>query len=332
MRRLGAVFLLLTGLILTGLWLDYRHAIDAPLENAETVDFEIAKGQSLASIAGALRERGLIDKPHWFRVLAWQLGIATRLKYGEYEIPPEVTPRRLLELFASGKVKQYSLTFIEGWRFQQMVELLQRHPALSHQLAAQSADEIMSLLGASGENAEGRFFPDTYFFTKGTSELDLLKRSYQKMRTLLDEEWRNRSQGLPLRSPDEALVLASLVEKETARPEERAQIAGVFLRRLDRNMLLQTDPAVIYGMGEAYAGNVRKEDLARDTPYNTYVHAGLPPTPIALPGAGAIRAALHPDGGNSLFFVARGDGSHVFSSSLAEHNKAVDQFQRNRHD
>lgn len=332
MRRLlpGAAAGLLA--VLAGLWLDYRHTVDSPLANRETVYFEIAKGQSLPSIAESLRSKGLTGRPRWFRLLAWADGSQGRLKYGEYEIPPQTTPRQLLALFASGKVRHYSLTFVEGWTFRQMVEALNRQAALAHRIEGKTPREIMGLIDAPGEDAEGRFYPDTYFFSRGTEDVELLRRAYRKMQAVLAQEWQGRAQGLPLRSPYEALILASIVEKETSLAEERPRIAGVFSRRLQRGMLLQTDPAVIYGMGEAYAGDIRKEDLLRDSPFNTYVRAGLPPTPISMPGAAALRAALHPEPGDSLYFVARGDGGHVFSNSLAEHNKAVDQYQRNRHD
>jgi UPF0755 protein len=273
----------------------------------------------------------LIEKPLWFRLLAWAEKAQSRLKYGEYEIRPQTTPRQLLALFVSGKTRHYSVTFVEGWTFRQMVEMMNRQSGLAHRIEAKPSAEIMAMIDAPGEDAEGRFFPDTYFFTRGTEDLEVLKRAYRKMQSVLAEEWDGRAQGLPLRNPYEALILASIVEKETGLAEERPRIAGVFSRRLVKGMLLQTDPTVIYGMGEAYAGNIRVEDLQRDTPFNTYVHPGLPPTPIAMPGLGALHAALHPEAGDSLYFVARGDGGHVFSKTLAEHNKAVDQFQKNRH-
>lgn len=332
MKRLLAFAVLVAVLVTGGLWLDYRHAIDSPLANRETVYFEVTKGQSLPAIAEALRERGLTDRPRWFRLLAWAEKASSRLKYGEYEIPPHTTPRQLLALFASGKVRHFSATFVEGWSFRQMAEALNRQTALSHHIEGKSPREIMGMIDAPGEDAEGRFFPDTYFFTRGTDDLELLRRAYRKMQAVLAEEWRGRAQDSPLRNPYEALILASIVEKESALAEERPRIAGVFSRRLARAMPLQTDPSVIYGMGESYAGNIRKEDLLRDTPFNTYTRTGLPPTPICMPGIEALRAALHPEQGDSLYFVARGGGGHVFSKTLAEHNKAVDQLQKNRHD
>jgi len=332
MKRWLAGMGVLVAFTVGGLWADYRHAADAPLENHETVYFEIAKGQSLAAVAEALQARGVVAKPRWFRLLAWAENVSTRLKYGEYEIPAQTTPRQLLALFASGKVRHYSITFVEGWSFRQMAEALNRQAALTHHIEGKQPREIMGMIDAPGEDAEGRFYPDTYFFSRGTDDLELLKRAYRKMQAVLAEEWQGRAPGLPLRTPYEALILASIVEKETGLPEERPKIAGVFIRRLQKGMLLQTDPTVIYGMGEAYAGNIGKEDLLRESPFNTYAHAGLPPTPIAMPGVAALRAALHPEPGDSLYFVARGDGGHVFSNTLAEHNKAVDHYQINRHD
>jgi len=332
MKRVLALACLAVTLVMGGIWLDYRQTIDSPLNNRETVYFEIAKGQSLPAIAEALRQRGLIDRPLWFRVLAWSEKASNRLKFGEYEIAPQTTPRQLLALFESGKVRHFSVTFVEGWTFRQMVEALNRQPALIHHIGDKAPREIMGLIDAPGEDAEGRFFPDTYFFSRGTDDLELLKRAYRKMQAVLAEEWRGKAQDSPLRTAYEALILASIVEKETALAEERPRIAGVFTRRLAKAMPLQTDPTVIYGMGEAYTGNIRKEDLARDTPFNTYLHTGLPPTPISMPGIGSLRAALHPDQGDTLYFVASGGGGHVFSKTLAEHTKAVDQYQRNRHD
>lgn len=332
MTRLVGILILCASFLIGWWWMDYQGSVDAPAANAEPAVFEIAKGWSLSEIAMGLRKKGLIRNTYWFKILAWREKVGTRLKYGEYEIAPHATMRQMVALFASGKVRQHGIAFIEGWGFRQMLEALNHHPALSHGLQGKAPEEIMGLIGAPGENAEGRFYPDTYHFTKGASDIEMLKRAYRKMQTVLADEWQGRSEGLPLISPYEALILASIVEKETARAEERPRIAGVFNRRLAMGMPLQTDPSVIYGLGESYDGNIRKQDLQQDTPYNTYLHPGLPPTPIAMPGLEAIHATLHPDAGDSLYFVAQGDGWHVFSRTLEEHNKAVDQFQRKRHE
>ena len=216
---------------------------------------------------------------------------------------------------------------MEGWNFKQVLAAVSGHEALKHTLKGLTDGEIMARLGHPGEHPEGRFYPDTYKFPRGTTDAAFLERAYQSMSRLLAEEWGKRDPDLPLKTPYEALILASIVEKETGVADERSEIAGVFVRRLRKGMKLQTDPTVIYGMGDNFKGNIRRRDLKQDTPYNTYVHTGLPPTPISMPGSAAIRAVLHPAPGKSLYFVARGDGSHYFSKSLAEHNRAVRKFQ-----
>jgi len=327
MSRLIGILILLLSFVTGWLWMDYQQAVDAPLQNREAVGFEILRGSGLRTIAADLAAQGILAKPRWFMLLAYLEGSATKLKFGEYEIPAGMTPRQLLALLVSGKLRQHGITLVEGWRFSQLLAALGAHPALHHGLAGRTPGEVMAELGAPGEEPEGRFFPDTYFFPKGTPDVDVLRRAYRKMQSVLDAEWLGRAVEVPLQSPYEALILASLIEKETARSDERPQIAGVFSRRLNKGMLLQTDPTVIYGLGEAFDGNIRKDDLLRDTPYNTYVHRGLPPTPIAMPGAASLHAALHPAAGEALYFVARGDGYHQFSNSLEEHNRAVEQFQ-----
>jgi UPF0755 protein len=227
-------------------------------------------------------------------------------------------------------VLQHDFTIVDGWTFRQLRDALAHVGTLRHEGAALDDDALMRRIGAAGEVAEGRFLPETYAYVKGDSDLDILKRAHAAMVRTLAELWPGRDKDLPLASPYEALILASIVEKETGRADERPQIAGVFVRRLKYHMLLQTDPSVIYGMGQAYAGNIHRSDLITDTPYNTYLRPGLPPTPIALPGRPAILAALHPASGNALYFVARGDGSHVFASSLAEHNHNVACYQLKR--
>jgi UPF0755 protein len=219
------------------------------------------------------------------------------------------------------------LTLVEGLTFRQALAAMFADPVLGGDLSRLSGEEIMDCLGRPGEHPEGRLFPDTYRYVRGSSALDLVRRAYARMETVLAEEWERRAEGLPLGTPYEALILASIVEKETGLAAERPQIAGVFVRRLQQGMKLQSDPTVVYGMGAAFDGDIRRSDLGADTPYNTYIHAGLPPTPIALPGREAIRAVLHPAPGDSLYFVAKGDGSHAFSATLEEHNRAVRQYQ-----
>ena len=242
-----------------------------------------------------------------------------------------LTPAALLDLLVSGKVIEYSLTLVEGWTFAQVLEATRSHPVLVQSLAPDAGPgDVMTALGHPGEHPEGRYFPDTYQFPRGTTDLQVLARSYDRMAEVLAREWDARAEGLPITDPYEALTLASIVEKETGRAEERPAIAGVFVRRLEKGMLLQTDPTVIYGLGDAFDGNLRRRDLERDTPYNTYTRAGLTPTPICMPGRDAIHAVLHPADGDALYFVATGDGGHHFSATLSEHNRAVRRYQLNR--
>ncbi len=241
-----------------------------------------------------------------------------------------MTALQLLQQMVDGEVIQHTLTLVEGWSFKQVMVALRAHHAIRATLQGLTAAEIMSRLGYAGQHPEGRFFPDTYHFPKATSDIEFLRRAYSAMAERLEQEWVAREPDLPLKSAYEALILASIIEKESAVSAERAEIAGVFIRRLNKGMRLQTDPTVIYGMGEAYDGNIRRRDLRHDTPYNTYTRKGLPPTPIAMPGGEAIHAALHPASAESLYFVARGDGTHYFSATLEEHNRAVRKYQLKR--
>lgn len=328
MRRLIGVCIVLVSFTAGWFWMAYENAIRAPLGNTEAVFFEIRKGDSLQRVIGRLTTQGVLQEPLWFKVLAYRRKVAAKLKAGEYEIPSGLTSRQLLDRMVAGKVRRYSLTILEGWSFKQMHAAIAGHPAIEQTLAGSESKAILAKISTDYMHPEGLFFPDTYYFNKGITDLAFLRRAFDKMQQILKREWPARAQGLPLDSPYAALILASIVEKETGNNGERGIIAGVFTRRLKTNMRLQTDPTVIYGMGDRYRGNIRLRDLRADTPYNTYLRAGLPPTPIAMPGLDSIRAALHPADGNSLYFVARGDGSHVFSSSLKEHNKAVNVFQK----
>ncbi len=312
--------------------MDYQAALDRPLELGRPAYFEITKGDGLARITAKLERQGIVANPIWFKFRAYVDGVARQLKFGEYEIRPGMTLRDLLAMFVAGKVRQHPITLVEGWTFRQILTALDQSPPLTKLARGKSPEEIMRMIGAPDEHPEGRFYPDTYFVTKGTSDIEVLKRAYRRMQAVLEEEWANRGEGTFYATPYESLIVASIVEKETARPEERPLIAGVFIRRLAKGMLLQTDPTIIYGLGDGFSGNIRKEDLLKDTPYNTYVRSGLPPTPIAMPGRDSIRAALHPAAGESLYFVARGDGTHVFSNTLDDHQRAVEQFQKHRHD
>jgi UPF0755 protein len=292
----------------------------------QSAALEISKGDSMTRIIDKLHEQHIAVSPFWFKALAYQRQVVARLQTGEYVLQTGMTSADLLSLFVSGKTKQYAITFPEGWTFKQLLTALNNHPDIEHTLQERSVPEIMDALNAAYSHPEGQFFPDTYFFSKHTSDFSILKRAYDKMQTVLNQEWQGRAAGLPLATPYQALVLASIVEKETAVSDERERVAGVFIRRLQKNMRLQTDPTVIYGMGDSYQGNIRRKDLTTATPYNTYVINGLPPTPIALPGKPAIHAALHPTDEEALYFVATGDERHVFSATLSEHNQRVQDY------
>ncbi len=328
--RVLAFLLLLVISFATWLWFDYQKILMTPVVTHEVKQIEIAKGDSFSKISRKLTHQGIAIRPLWFKALAYHKKVSKRLKAGEYELFPGLTMPQILDLLVSGKVKQYTITIPEGWTFKQVLQALQDHSAIQHTLQEASYEDIMARFQAEFKHPEGWFFPDTYFFTKNTSDFEILKRGYQKMQSVLQQEWSQKVPGLPLQSPYEALILASIIEKETGASEERAEIAGVFIRRLQKKMLLQTDPTVIYGMGDSYNGNIRRQDLKTPTPYNTYVIKGLPPTPIAMPGREAIHAALHPADGDALYFVAKGNGTHTFSRSLAEHNRAVYQYQLKR--
>ena len=326
-RLLGILVMLASGTI-AWFWYDFQTFRHTPLQVPEGgMPYHLQPGTSMGHLSNDLERRGIVRSGLYLRSLASFSGRAGRIQAGEYVIAPGTTPEMLLQHLVSGRVKSYSLTLVEGWNFKQVLTAVHGHEALQNTLEGLAHGEIMARLGHAGEHPEGRFYPDTYRFPRGTTDAAFLKRAYQTMSRILNEEWAKRAPDLPLKTPYEALILASIVEKETGVADERGEIAGVFVRRLRKGMKLQTDPTVIYGMGDSFAGNIRRRDLKRDTPYNTYVHAGLPPTPISMPGGGAIRAVLHPAPGKSLYFVARGDGSHHFSASLAEHNRAVRKFQ-----
>ncbi|MFO1349889.1 MAG: endolytic transglycosylase MltG [Gammaproteobacteria bacterium] len=312
-------------------YFDFRRFLDAPFPvSAEGASVVVTAGDSIATIARDLKQRGLLRSELYLEGYARASGQAARIQAGEYAITPEMTPRRLLANLVAGRVIQYSLRIFEGWTFHQMLAAIHGNAKLKPTLAALSDGDIMARLGHPGEHPEGRFFPDTYRFPAGTTDLDFLRRAYATMEQHLAEVWAKRAPNLPLKSPYEALILASIIEKETGLARERPAIAGVFVRRLQKDMRLQADPAVIYGMGAAFDGDIRRRDLEADTPYNTYTRKGLPPTPIALPGLGSLFAAVAPSTGEALYFVARGDGGHVFSRTLDEHNQAVKQYMLNR--
>ena len=315
------------GTVAFQLWRFQQKTID--LEGSETI-FQIRPGSNITSIAQELTRQQIIDDPWLFVLLARLQGVDTRIQAGEYRLVHGTSAEALLQQFTEGNSIQYSFTVIEGWTFRQMLAAIARDQIIDHRLEGKSDEEIMRLIGYEGQHPEGRFFPDTYRFPRGTSDIDFLRRAYQVMQRHLEREWQNRAPDLPLETPYEALTLASIIEKETAVGEERPMIAGVFVERLRRNMRLQTDPTIIYGLGDEFDGDIRYRDLRRDTPYNTYIHSGLTPTPIALPGLDSIRAALQPAETRALYFVSRGDGTHQFSETLEQHNAAVKRYQLKR--
>ncbi|MCX8004945.1 MAG: endolytic transglycosylase MltG [Burkholderiaceae bacterium] len=294
---------------------------------AERVQVRIAAGASARGIALQLRAAGIDVAPAVFVAAARATRTTQSLRAGRYEFARGMNLAAVLDKMRRGEVLRERLTVIEGWTFRELRAALAAHPELRQDAAAMADADVLRAIGASETHPEGLFAPDTYVFDPGSSDLDLLRQAYRAQRAILQQAWEERAPGLPYRSAYEALIMASIVEKETGQADERARIAGVFVNRLRRGMLLQTDPSVIYGLGERFDGNLRKRDLIADGPYNTYTRAGLPPTPICLPGRASILAALNPEPTRALYFVARGDGTSHFSETLAEHNRAVTRYQ-----
>ena len=327
-------FLMLSGILLLMLlvsaslfYYDYQKFLKTPIQLEQALVFNIEPGMSFTAINNKLNAIDLVDKPIYFKVLARYSGKANKIKSGEYQLSPGLKPDELLDVFVSGKVIQYSFTLLEGWQIREMLQVLSTTELFDKTLQSYEPQHLMSQLGYSDKVPEGMFFPDTYHFPKNTTDKQFLQRAYQRLQDVLNEEWQNRAENLPYNNAYEALIMASIIEKETGLASERKTIAGVFVRRLNKKMKLQTDPTVIYAMGQQFNGNIRKKDLAIDSPYNTYRYKGLPPGPIALVGREAIHAALHPEEGKSLYFVSKGDGSHYFSETLREHNNAVAKYQ-----
>ena len=329
--RLSGVVVITLSLVIAWLLMDFKSYRQNPLSIPESgIALLVEPGSTLKSISAELTEQRVLEKPLYLRLLARYLDLDSRIKAGEFQLQPGITPEQLLHQLTDGKVIQHDLTLIEGETFKEMMQRVVRDKVLVHTLEEFEGGAVMRAIGYPGLHPEGRFMPETYHFPRGTTDVEFLRRAYLDMESFLQRSWQDRDGDLPLKSPYEALILASIVEKETGVAEERARIAGVFVRRLNKGMKLQTDPTVIYGMGDSYKGDIRFRDLRKDTPYNTYTRLGLPPTPIAMPGEDAILAALHPAAGKALYFVAIGDGSHYFSSTLQEHNRAVDRYQRKR--
>lgn len=322
---LGLLFCL--GAIALWLKIERDNALVAKLNLDQPIMYEIRPGQSLAGVIRNLHRLGVLERPVFIIWHARLNGTASMIKAGEYQLSPGLTATELLDLFVSGRVFQRALTIVEGWTFQELLDAVRNATSLKTTLNDVPTDEVMEAVGLPDVYPEGRFLPDTYHFPKGTTDAEFITRAYRAMEKYLRKAWRSRDAGLPFDTPYEALILASIVEKETAVPEERGLIAGVFVERLRRGMRLQTDPTVIYGLGAAFDGNLRRRDLERDTAYNTYTRKGLPPTPIANPGTASIDAVMHPSFDGSLYFVAKGDGSHHFSSTYDEHAQAVRRYQ-----
>ncbi len=310
-------------------WRELHAPLPIPVDGAW---LDVASGASLRGVATQLAERNLLRDPWLLAAYGRATGEATRIRAGEYQLSPGLTPLDLLAKLVAGQVFLHQLTIVEGWRFSDLLRALRAHPAIV--VSDVDGPAIMAALGEPNVHPEGQFFPDTYRFPKGTTDLELLRLAHQALRAQLTAAWENRDPATILKGPYEALILASIIEKETALASERRLIAGVFYQRLRRNMRLQTDPTVIYGLGDTFDGNLRRGDLERDTPYNTYTRNGLPPTPIALPGAAALEAAVHPEVTDAIYFVAtgRGDGSHRFSTTLEEHERAVRDYLRQLRD
>ena len=334
MRRLGVVALAVGLLVLAGLgvgaW-QVQRFLDSPVVVPdEGTAFDIPAGSSFASVAKRLREEGIIDDDRPFRWYARWSGKAGAVQAGDYLIKAGATPRSLLEQFTSGAVRLYSFTIVEGWNHRDLLQALHADEAVTATMTDEDWPGLLAELGAVTTHPEGLFLPETYRFPRATTDRDVLAQAYRLGQDVLAEEWQSRDESAPVNSPYEALILASIVEKETARADERARIAGVFARRLQKRMRLQTDPTVIYGIGPEFDGNLTRTHLRTDTPYNTYTRHGLPPTPIAMPGRAAIHSALNPAPGNELYFVATGlgDGSHRFSATKAEHDAAVAEYLR----
>ncbi len=329
------VVLLLIGLFSAALLLGFGawkvdSALKQPLNLTQEQLLDVPAGATPTGTFNRLEADGVLEGAFWLR-LYWRFNLDGQpLHSGEYRMTPGMTAQGLIGLWQRGEVVQYSLTLVEGWNFRQVRSALAKHEKIVQTLSGLSDSEVMDKLGHPGVFPEGRFFPDTYRFVRGMTDVEFLKKAYNRLDDVLAQEWSRRAADVPYTDPYQALIMASLVEKETGVPEERGQIAGVFVRRLKVGMLLQTDPTVIYGLGERYTGKLTRAHLKEANPYNTYMIAGLPPTPIAMVGREAIHAALNPVAGSSLYFVARGDGSHIFSDDLDAHNAAVREFQLKR--
>lgn len=326
LKKLAVIVIALIILATSG-YIYINHSVDSYLSQPLTVQQEqivtIPSGANINRAFSLLNEKGWI-KPNFAEKFVRRLHPElVQIKAGTYQLLPNMSLNQAIELFRSGKEHQFAITFVEGSRFSEWREQLTKMPYLTHTIEDKSEQQIAQQLGIEQNKVEGLFLAETYHFTAGESDIDILRRAHQKLMSALDEAWQHRQDGLPLKTPYDALILASIIEKETAIESERERIASVFVNRLNKHMRLQTDPTVIYGMGDAYDGNIRRPDLRKPTPYNTYVIFGLPPTPIAMVGKDSLTAAVTPEQSDYLYFVASGNGGHVFSKTLSEHNRAV---------
>jgi UPF0755 protein len=329
MKRLLAPFIITLLLALasaSGLWHQHQRFLQTPLQFADDgLVLEVQSGANIRTVVAILEQHGATHMDwHWRLLARMQKAI---IKAGEYHLSPGLLPADLLAVLASGKVIDYRFTIVEGWTVRQLLLELDKDPVIRH--TVETTADLQSVAGLPAGNPEGWFLPETYAFVRGDTDVQLLQRANQAMKDGLGNAWAGRDTGLPYETEDEMLIMASIVEKETSLASERATIAGVFVRRLQKHWRLETDPTVIYGMGDSYNGNIRRKDMKKDTPYNTYTRHGLPPTPIALPGLASLQAAAHPQPGEAMFFVANGQGGHTFSSTLEDHNKAVKQLINN---
>ncbi|MDH5479497.1 MAG: endolytic transglycosylase MltG [Nitrosomonas sp.] len=325
LTRLIFIVILSVTLFIGWLYLHVHSRINLPTTPYE---FTIEPGSSLKKISRQLSDLGILTHAWTFELLSRYQGNQSTIKAGDYTLTENLTQTTLLEYLVKGDVKQNEIKFLEGWTFSQIRTVLNEHPIIKNETAELSDQEILQLINADESSTEGLFFPDTYYFVKGDSDIEILRRAYQTMKNHLQTTWSTRQESLPLDTPYEALILASIIEKETGLESDRTEIAGVFINRLRIGMRLQTDPTIIYGMGDKFDGNLRKKDLQTDQAYNTYTRAGLPPTPIAMPGLASIQAALNPAETEAIYFVAKGNGQSKFSTNLTDHNNAVNKYQR----
>ncbi len=328
-KTMLALVVLAVTLLVTAALLHLRYQFDQPLHIPQTgYILDVPSGTTLQALAARLASDGMLDSPLTLALYGRITGQARRIKAGEYDLVPGITPRLLLQRLVAGRVRLHSLTIVEGWTVHDLLRAMHDHPAIRRTLPDTDPATLIRTFNLPASGPEGWFFPDTYHFPRGTSDTEVLRQAHERMRMMLDRIWAQRGKGLPLQNEYEALILASIVEKETALDLERSRVSGVFLRRLQAGMRLQTDPTVIYGLGTAFDGNLTRHHLESDTPFNTYTRNGLPPSPISLPGEQSLLAAVRPDESRALFFVAsgNGDGSHVFSETLDEHNSAVRRY------